>query len=91
MHSLGAVVWPVVFPDALQTIRAYAFDGCSSLASVAFPDALQTIGEYAFFECSSLSSVAFPGALPTIRAWAFSRECAGEFKLPYFRQAIFYT
>ena len=39
----------MAFPDALQTIGASAFYGCSSLASVAFPDALQTIGASAFY------------------------------------------
>jgi hypothetical protein len=47
----------VAFPDALQTIKQYAFYGCSSLASVAFPDALETIGESAFQGCSSLECI----------------------------------
>ena len=62
----------MAFPDGLQTIESYAFDDCSSLASVTFPAGLQTIGIRAFRECISLASVVFPDGLQTIGNSAFS-------------------
>ena len=57
---------------SITAIGHVAFQGCSSLASVAFPDALQTIESYAFGQCSSLASVDLSNtAVTTIGSEAF--------------------
>lgn len=63
--------------SALTIINKRAFQGCSSLATIAIPASVETIGSSAFTGCSGLASVTFPGtsALTTIGTTAFS-NCA---------------
>ena len=44
-------------PDSLTSIGDYAFDGCSSLATVTLPDSLTSIGANPFRSCSSLVKI----------------------------------
>jgi len=48
-----------------------AFDGCSSLTSVAIPDGVTSIGPFAFNDCSSLTSVTLPDSLTYIGSSMF--------------------
>lgn len=64
----------VVLPNTVQTIGAYAFASCSTLARMQFPSALTSIGEYAFQGCGSLTVVNLSpcAQLTTIGSWAFA-------------------
>ena len=62
----------MTIPGSVTTIGDYAFQGCSSLASVTIPDSVTEIGESAFEGCSSLASVTIPGSVTTIGWHAFS-------------------
>ncbi len=51
------------FKNGLETIGAYAFEGCSGLTTVTLPDSLKTIGDFSFNSCANLKNVTFPSAL----------------------------
>ena len=44
-------------PDSVTSIGYYAFDGCTSLASVTIGNGVTSIGQRAFHNCTSLTSV----------------------------------
>lgn len=44
----------VVLPNSLQTIEAYAFDGCSEMEIAYFSNNVSSIAKYAFSGCNSL-------------------------------------
>ena len=46
-------------PNSVESIRDYAFYGCTSLTSVTVPDSVTDIGWYAFYGCTNLTSVTF--------------------------------
>ncbi len=52
-------------------IGKYAFDSCTSLASVTIPDSVTSIGYRAFFGCTSLKSVTIPNSVTSIGFYAF--------------------
>ncbi len=64
----------VVIPNTIKyggnysvtTIGEWAFNYCTSLASVNIPNSVTTIGESAFSYCSSLASVNIPNSVTTI-------------------------
>ena len=52
-------------------IADYAFDGCTSLASVSISSGVTSIGGYAFNGCISLTSVMIPSGVTSIGGYAF--------------------
>ena len=56
---------------AITQIGDHAFDGCSSLKSIAIPNGVNHIGGHAFEGCSSLESISIPGSVTSIGYWAF--------------------
>lgn len=60
-----------IIPNGVTTIGDWAFDDCTSLASITIPDSVTTIGGYAFKGCTSLSSVTIPNSVTTIGDYAF--------------------
>lgn len=52
--------------ERLQSIGAYAFQGCTSLTDIALDQGIITIGDYAFFECTALKNVKFSGNLANV-------------------------
>ena len=61
-----------VIPDGVTVIDGFAFNGCSSLASIIIPNSVTSIGNYAFDGCSSLISITIPGSVTSIGDSAFS-------------------
>ena len=47
-------------PDGLTSLGDYAFEGCTSLASVTLPNGLTSLGYGAFQYCTSLALVYLP-------------------------------
>jgi hypothetical protein len=61
----------VIVPKGVTEIEECAFQGCTSLASIALPETVTTIGVYAFYGCASLAAITFPEGLTTIGYGAF--------------------
>ncbi len=76
-----AALTSIEIPASVETIKAAAFKGCSSLASVTFEEGsqLKTIGGWgndnhfygAFEDCVALTSIEIPASVETIKAAAF--------------------
>jgi len=51
-----------IIPDSVEIIGAYAFRGCTCLASIKIPNSVTKIGEEAFFGCDNLklSTITMP-------------------------------
>ena len=71
LYLNNELVTELVIPNTITEIKAYAFDGCSSLTSVVIPDSVTSIGNYAFEYCSSLTSVVIPDSVTSIGERAF--------------------
>jgi hypothetical protein len=52
----------VTIPPSVRSIKAGAFRGCKSLASVMIPESVRRIKEEAFLGCESLTGVTIPRA-----------------------------
>ena len=72
----------IEIPASVETIKASAFKGCSSLATVTFENGsqLKTIGggsysSGAFSDCTALTSIEIPASVETIEAAAF-KDCS---------------
>ena len=59
-------------PDTVITIGQYAFNGCTSLASVEMGKGVESIGQYAFNGCTSLASVEMGEGVESIGQYAFN-------------------
>ncbi|MBQ0118439.1 MAG: leucine-rich repeat domain-containing protein, partial [Bacteroidales bacterium] len=66
----------LVIPDDVDTIRNYAFYGCSGLTSATIPNSVTTIEGSAFEGCSGMTSVTIPNSVTTIGGSAFY-GCSG--------------
>ena len=62
----------VVLDSGVTSVGAYAFIGCSNLASVETSESVASIHDFAFFKCTSLSSLKFSEGMEQIGAHAFS-------------------
>ena len=51
----GTALTEVRLPSTVETIGAFAFEGCSSLTDVLIPAGVTTVGDAAFAACSSLA------------------------------------
>ncbi len=71
LHLNGELVTELVIPNTVTEIKAYAFQGCTSLTSIEIPNSVTTIGDYAFNYCTSLTSIVIPNSVTTIGGRAF--------------------
>lgn len=53
----------VVLGDKVETIGAYAFDGCKNLSSVNIPQTVKYIASAAFYGCENLESIIIPNGV----------------------------
>ncbi|MGA2863894.1 MAG: leucine-rich repeat domain-containing protein [Verrucomicrobiota bacterium] len=58
-------------PNSVTSIGDWAFDYCSSLASVTIPGSVTSIGGWAFQRCTNLASVTIPNSVTSIEMGAF--------------------
>ena len=54
------------------SIKAYAFNNCTSLTNVTIGNSVTSIGYYAFYGCTSLTNVIIGNSVSSIENWAFS-------------------
>ena len=66
-ENLKTIIWP----DSLQSIGNYAFEGCISLEKVTLPDTISDIGDEVFAYCSSLEEINIPQAMTYIPSTMF--------------------
>ena len=48
-------------PQGIESVGAYAFNGCTYLTEIVIPGYVETIGEYAFAGCTRIARVIFAG------------------------------
>ncbi|MBQ8722232.1 MAG: leucine-rich repeat protein [Paludibacteraceae bacterium] len=64
MYLNGELVTSLVIPEGVDTIKRYAFDGCSFLTSVTIPNSVTSIESLAFTNCTSLDSIVVESNTP---------------------------
>ncbi len=72
----------LVIPDGVTEIGGYAFENCTSLASVTIPTSVTAIGDGAFQDCKSLASVSIPTNVTGIGLYAF-QDCESLKEVKY--------
>ena len=60
-YAIGKTATSFTIPDSVTSIGDWAFENCTSLASVVIGDSVTSIGGGAFYECTSLASVYYKG------------------------------
>lgn len=74
-HNLylnNAKVTDLVIPKGVDSIKDYAFNGCSSLTSVTISNSVTSIGDYAFRNCYNLKSATIGNNVTSIGNSAFA-------------------
>ncbi len=72
----SATLESVQFPNSLNTIGPFAFQGCTALTELDLSGngGIQEIGNYAFESCTNLATLKLPTSLRTIRFAAFAND-----------------
>lgn len=60
----------VVITD-IDTVGAYAFEGCTYITSIVLPSDVKSIGERAFLQCTSLNDITIPDGISRIESGTF--------------------
>ena len=61
----------LIIPNSVTSIKKYAFDNCSGLASVTIPNSVTSIEDDAFYKCSGITSVTISNSVKSIGRGAF--------------------
>lgn len=72
LYVNGEKVTDLVIPDGVTVINRAAFEGFSSLNSVAIPNTVTKIDDFAFAACHGLTSITIPDSVQTIGKSAFA-------------------
>lgn len=62
----------VAIGSGVVSISPYAFEYCTSLASVTIPDTVESLGKYAFYGCTGLESVTLGSGLTSVGDYTFA-------------------
>ena len=65
------IIKKVVIENGITSIGAYAFSGCTNLASIEIPSSVTSVGDGAFQDCSSLTGITIPESVTSIGDSAF--------------------
>ena len=71
LYFNGQLVTEVNIPEGVESIKAGAFAGCSSIKKLSLPKSVKDIGRGAFQECRNLEIINMPYGLKTIDHYAF--------------------
>jgi len=66
------LLYQVIMPEGLKSVKGSAFSNCKQLMRIDFPEGLESIGDGAFSDCCSLKRAILPGSLKQIGNEAFS-------------------
>lgn len=72
----SAMLYRIVFDDALVAIDDYAFYNCPYLATVQLGGKITGIGSYAFQNCATLETMNIPESVVSIGTYAFRNTAA---------------
>ena len=72
LYFNGQLVTEVNIPEGVESIKAGAFAGCSSIKKLSLPKSVKDIGRGAFEGCRNLEIINMPYGLKTIGHYAFS-------------------
>ena len=72
LYFNGQLVTEVNIPEGVESIKAGAFAGCSSIKKLSLPKSVKDIGNGAFQDCRNLEIINMPYGLKTIGHYAFS-------------------
>ena len=62
--SLGLTAYEI--PEGILSVGDWAFEDCTSLATVTIPDSVTSIGDDTFYNCTSLTTVTIPDSVTNI-------------------------
>ena len=68
----GEEITDVVVPGTVETVKDWAFEGCTSFTSVKIEEGVKSLGTSAFYGNTALASVTLPNSLMTIGQYAFN-------------------
>ncbi len=71
LYFNGQLVTDVNIPEGVESIKAGAFAGCSSIKKLSLPKSVKDIGSGAFQDCRNLEIINMPYGLETIDHYAF--------------------
>ena len=71
LYFNGQLVTDVNIPEGVESIKAGAFAGCSSIKKLSLPKSVKDIGCGAFQDCRNLEIINMPYGLETIDHYAF--------------------
>ena len=68
----GTAITKISMPSGYKVIGGYAFENCTSLATIEWSDTIEELKQGAFSGCTSLTSVVLPDTVKTIYEYAFN-------------------
>lgn len=80
-HNLylnGELVTNLVIPNDVTSIKAHAFNYCTSIETVVIGDSVESIGTCAFYYCSGIESVTIGKNVKSIGTYAFKSSSVSK-------------
>ena len=70
LYLNGILVTELDIPEGVESIKAYAFYHCKSIASINIPSTVTSLGYCAFSGCSNITSITVPSSVTNIESYA---------------------